>query len=64
MSEVGFIDGGEEELFFVISVEAGDLELLFKADDEFDDALGVWPTIDVVTDEDKVIICLRGNDFD
>ena len=64
VGEIGFVDGGEEEFFLMVSVEAGDGEFLLEADDEFNDAFGIGAAVDVVTDKDEVVIGLRGNDFD
>lgn len=63
VGEVGFVDGGEEEFFLMISVEAGDVEFFLQSDDELDDAFGIGTTVDVVADEDEMVFRLRVNDF-
>lgn len=54
---------GEEEFFLMVSGEKGDVELVFQADEEVDDAFAVWATVDVVAHEDDAVLGLRVDGF-
>lgn len=63
MFAVGEIHLGEEELFFVVSGEERDIELLLQRDQEIDDTFAIGAAINIITHEDEVVFRLGIDDF-
>jgi hypothetical protein len=64
VGQVGLVDAGKEKFFLVVAVEEGDPVFLAELDEEVDDAFGVGTSIDVISDEDEVVVGLRGDEVD
>lgn len=64
MGEIGLIDRGEEELFLVIAVKKGGVELFPEANEKLDHAFGIGTPVKVIANKDEVILGLRIDELD
>jgi len=55
---VGVIDAGKDKLFFMITAEEVDVEVLLLLDEKVDDLFGIGSPVNIVTHEDDVIFGL------
>lgn len=63
VGEIGLVDIGEKEFFFVVSVQESGVVFFFDVDEELDDAFGVGAAVDVVADENQMVFRGGRNDL-